>query len=84
VREQVWHFAPGPTWSLEALLVFSLAYALWRALRPHALPPVWRRLRGVEVAGVALLIAVAAFAVHLAFPVGSEQFHLQLALFPST
>jgi len=25
VREQVWHFAPGPTWFLEALLVFSLA-----------------------------------------------------------
>jgi glucan biosynthesis protein C len=82
VREQVWHLAPGPTWFLQALLVFSLAYALWRALRRDALPPVWRRLRGVEVAAIALLIAVAAFAVHLVFPVGSEQFHLQLAMFP--
>ena len=82
VHEQVWHFAPGPTWFLEALLVFSLALALWRALHGHAVPPVWRRLRGIEVAGVALLIAIAAFAAHLAFPVGSEQFHLQLAMFP--
>ena len=82
VREQVWHFAPGPTWFLEALLVFSLVLPLWRALHREALPPLWRRLRGVEVVGVALLIAVAAFTVNLAFPVGSEQFHLQLAMFP--
>src|SRR5215211_72376 len=82
VREQVWHFAPGPTWFLEALLVFSLGYALCRAWRWDARPPVWRRLRGTEVAGVALAIAMSAFAVHLAFPVGSEQFHLQLAMFP--
>jgi hypothetical protein len=82
VREQVWHFAPGPTWFLEALLVFSLGYALWRALRSDARPPVWRRLRGAEVAGVALAIALSSFAVHLVFPVGSEQFHLQLAMFP--
>lgn len=81
VRDQVWDFAPGPTWFLEALLVFSLGYALLRALRRDA-PPVRRPLRGLEVAGIALLIAFAAFAVHLVFPVGSEQFHLQLAMFP--
>jgi peptidoglycan/LPS O-acetylase OafA/YrhL len=82
VREQVWHLAPGPTWFLEALLVFSLAYTLWRALRGDARPPVWRRLRGGEVAGVAVAISIGALAVHLVFPVGSEQFHLQLAMFP--
>jgi glucan biosynthesis protein C len=82
VRGQVWHLAPGPTWFLEALLVFSLGYAMWRGLRRHARPPVWRRLRGGEVALAALAIAATAFAVRLAFPVGSEQFHLQLAMFP--
>jgi Acyltransferase family len=81
-REQVWHLAPGPTWFLEALLVFSLGYALWRGVRRNATPPVWRRLRGREVAGAALTIAASAFAVRLAFPVGSEQFHVQLAMFP--
>jgi glucan biosynthesis protein C len=82
VREQVWHFAPGPTWFLEALLVFSLAYALLRVLRRDAPAPVRRPLRGSEVAGIAVLIAFAAFAAHLAFRVGTEQFHLQLAMFP--
>ena len=82
VREQVRHLAPGPTWFLEALLAFSLGYALLRVIHPEERPPVWRRLRGTEVALVALAIAVGAFAVHLAFPIGSEQFHLQLAMFP--
>ena len=81
-REQVWHLAPGPTWFLEALLALSLGYALLRVLRPEAAPPVWRRLRGREIAGVAAAIGAGAFAAHLAFPLGSEQFHLQLAMFP--
>jgi hypothetical protein len=78
----VWHLAPGPTWFLEALLAFSLGYTLLRVLRPEQRPPVWRRLRGTQVAAAALGIAVGAFAVHLVFPIGSEQFHLQLAMFP--
>ena|SRR5215211_2059421 len=82
VREQVWHLAPGPTWFLEALLVFSLGYALLRVLRSEPTAPVARRLRGRDVAAVALAIGAGAFAVHLAFPVGSEQLHLQLAMFP--
>jgi glucans biosynthesis protein C len=82
VREQVWSFAPGPTWFLEALLVFSLSYALWRALRPKAPPPTREPLRGRQVAVVALAISVTSFTAHLAFPIGSEQFHLQLGMFP--
>jgi glucan biosynthesis protein C len=81
-REQVLHLAPGPAWFLEALLAFTVGYTLLRVLRPEERPPVWRRLRGAEVATAALAIAVAAFAVHLVFPVGSEQIHLQLAMFP--
>jgi hypothetical protein len=34
------------------------------------------------VVGIALAIAVSSFAAHLAFPIGSEQFHLQLGMFP--
>jgi glucan biosynthesis protein C len=34
------------------------------------------------VASVALAIAVTSFTAHLAFPVGSEQFHVQLGMFP--
>jgi Acyltransferase family len=82
VRDQVWSFAPGPTWFLEALLVFSLAYALWRALRRPAEPPSGAPLRGRHVAAIALAISVTSFTAHLAFPIGSEQFHVQLGMFP--
>jgi glucans biosynthesis protein C len=82
VGDQVWEFAPGPTWFLEALLVFSLGYALLRTLRPPSRAPSRAPLRGRDVAGIALAIAVTSFAAHLAFPIGSEQFHLQLGMFP--
>jgi acyltransferase-like protein len=82
IRDQVWSFAPGPTWFLEALLVFSLSYALWRALRADARSPSRAPLRGRQVAAVAVAISVSSFTAHLAFPIGSEQFHLQLGMFP--
>jgi glucan biosynthesis protein C len=82
VGEQVWHVAPGPTWFLEALLAFTLGYALLRQLRPQAEPPPRTALHGRQVAAIALAIAVTSFATRFAFPVGSEQFHLQLAVFP--
>jgi surface polysaccharide O-acyltransferase-like enzyme len=82
VGRQVWHFAPGPTWFLEALLVFSLAYALLRRLSRKATVPARKPLRAGEVAAVAVALALISFAVRFAFPLGSEQFHLQLSVFP--
>ena len=68
VGRQVWHFAPGPTWFLEALLVFSLAYALlprpsWKAA-VHAREP----LRARELGAVAVAMALISFAVRFASP----------------
>jgi glucans biosynthesis protein C len=80
--DQIWHFAPGPTWFLEALLAFSLGYAALRALRPRTRAPSQAPLRGRHVAAVVVAIGVSSFAAHLAFPIGSEQFHLQLGAFP--
>lgn len=80
--DQVWHLGPGPTWFLEALLAFSLGYALVRSLRPPEGPPSRAPLRGRYVAGIVLAIAGGSFVAHLAFPIGSEQFHLQLGTFP--
>jgi glucans biosynthesis protein C len=82
VQDQVWSFAPGPTWFLEALLAFSLGYALWRALRGEGEPPSRAPLRGRQVAAIALAISATSFTAHLAFPIGSEQFHVQLGMFP--
>jgi hypothetical protein len=88
VSSAIWGFDPGPTWFLEALLAFSAAAAIWWVVRPStrvpgdssALPT--HRLRGREVAAVAAGIAVASFAIRFAVPLGSQQFHLQLAVFP--
>jgi Acyltransferase family len=80
--DQVSHLGPGPTWFLEALLAFSLGYALLRGVRPARREPSRAPLRGRDVAGIALTIAVSSFAAHLAFPIGSEHFHLQLGMFP--
>jgi glucans biosynthesis protein C len=82
VGRQVWHLAPGPTWLLEALLVFSLAYALLRRLSRQAEVSAWGPLRTAEVAAVAVALALISFVVRFAFPLGSEQFHLQLSVFP--
>ncbi len=80
--DQIWHLGPGPTWFLEALLAFSLGYALLRGLRPARPEPSQTHLREHHVAGIVLAIAVSSFAAHLAYPIGSEQFHLQLGMFP--
>ncbi|MBB4665100.1 acyltransferase family protein [Conexibacter arvalis] len=88
--EQVWKLAPGPTWFLEALLAFSLAYALLRWLRrdrgmPAPAPataPAPSRLRGRTVIAVVVAISVCSFLVRLAFPLGTQQAYVQLAAFP--
>jgi glucans biosynthesis protein C len=74
--------APGPTWFLEALLVFSVAYALVRALWPVRGPVSREPLGGRLVAAVGVAIAVLSFATHLVLPYGEEHFHIQFALFP--
>jgi Acyltransferase family len=81
-EEQIWHLGPGATWFLEALLIFSLGYAALRALRPEAQAPPRTPLAGRHVVGVVIAIAISSFAAHLAFPIGSEQLHLQLGMFP--
>ena len=76
-RDQLTDPAPGPTWFLEALLAFSLAYGLVRWLRPARGEPSLDPLRGKQVAGVAVAIALLSFATH-----GEEHLHIQFALFP--
>src|SRR5215216_6445456 len=81
-RDQLTDPAPGPTWFLEALLGFSLAYGLVRWLRPARGEPSREPLRGEQVAGVAVAIAVLSFSTHLVVPYGEEHLHIQFALFP--
>jgi glucans biosynthesis protein C len=81
-REQISDPAPGPTWFLEALLMFSVVYALVGALRPSGCRVLAEPLRGWQIAAVGAAIAPLSFATHLVFPYGEEHFHIQFALFP--
>jgi surface polysaccharide O-acyltransferase-like enzyme len=84
---------PGVMWFVEALLIFSLVYLLWRmatARRSQAspAPSVSQAQRGAPGNGTLALFALAlglvTFVVRLVFPVGYwlEPFHFQLAQFP--
>jgi hypothetical protein len=61
----------GPLWFVGVLLLYSLAYAAWRRLRPRApgpsRPPTTRTL-----VVSALVVAPTSFAVRLVYPYGGE------------
>jgi peptidoglycan/LPS O-acetylase OafA/YrhL len=76
----------GPLWFVEALLYFSLAYALWRYLAGPR--PVIARRRPVPgnlaIALGALALGLATFALRIVAPSGYvlEPVHFQIANFP--
>ena len=78
-------FEPGPLWFCEALLLFSLAAALWHRFSPASAAP--RAIRNgagpsnLTLLAAALLTGVAAFALRLVWPVGSQWHALQLGYF---
>jgi glucan biosynthesis protein C len=87
-RWQGLDFTPGPLWFVEALLAFSIAYALGRAvlskLRPGKPEVSEGRVpltQGIILAGV-LVILIVTFATRIISPVGTEWRHLMLAAFP--
>jgi glucan biosynthesis protein C len=77
-----WIGSTGPLWFVEALLLFCLPYAAWRAVRPlaktHGEPP--------RVMTVILIIAatgLGAFCIRLFQPIGTSVANLQLCFFAS-
>ncbi len=76
-----WPPAPGPTWFLGVLLVFSIGYAVVRTVKPHrratTTEPRVRHL--MAVAGV---IALASWLVRFSVPLGHEVWRLALGQAP--
>nr|MCU0302298.1 acyltransferase family protein [Candidatus Nanopelagicales bacterium] len=62
---------PGPLWFVGVLLLFSMAYVAWRAVRPA--PTERRPLRPGLLVGLAVAIALGSIAVRLEFPIDSVQ-----------
>jgi peptidoglycan/LPS O-acetylase OafA/YrhL len=75
---------PGPLWFLEALLIFSALFVLWRALDGgRLLGPAWPFPSQRLLLGAALATAATAFLLRLAWPVGTGVLGLQFGYFPS-
>lgn len=70
-RDQLTELDPGPLWFVLALLIFSAAYAAWRAVRPAR--PAPRPLRPSFLPFLAAGIAAATFVVRLRYPIDSHQ-----------
>jgi glucan biosynthesis protein C len=73
----------GPLWFVAALLVFSVAYAAWRSVRPSPGAPAPLRRSHLAVAAAAILVG--SFAVRLVWPFASDSpFNLNLWEWPQT
>lgn len=82
IRSFRWLSATGPLWFAEALLLFSLPYAAFRALRParkdRAAPP-----RNLTLVLIAIGVGLSAFCIRLYFPMGASFSNLMLGYFAS-
>lgn len=75
----------GPTWFIEALLLFAIVYVLWRRIKPsESVSPHGGAPSNGTIAVFALVLGLITFVVRIWLPVGwwLEPLHFQLAHFP--
>ncbi len=77
-----WIGSTGPLWFVEALLIFCLPYAAWRALRP-AKSVSSASPKTLTIILVILVTGLAAFSIRLFQPIGKSVANLQLCYFAS-
>jgi fucose 4-O-acetylase-like acetyltransferase len=77
------YFNIGPLWFALALLLFSLAYVLWRVLARRAGSGAGFVPRQAHLLAAAIATGAAAFLLRLWVPVGQERWMLQVGYFAS-
>ena len=77
-----WIGSTGPLWFVEALLLFSLPYAAWRAIRPSA-KTAGESPRAMTVILIITATGLGAFSIRLFQPIGTSVVNLQLCYFAS-
>jgi glucan biosynthesis protein C len=75
------NFEPGPLWFAESLLIFALAYAVWRACWPAASVEIARVPGPRVLTCTAVALGFASFLIRLAVPTGKSILWLQLGFF---
>ncbi|MEN6578433.1 MAG: acyltransferase family protein [Phycisphaerales bacterium] len=81
------HLGRGPLWFVEALLLFSIVYMIWRLVRRTATPSFTGEStapRGIHLAVLAASLGIASFLVRLWKPIGwsYEPLNFQFPFFP--
>ncbi len=81
------HIGTGPSWFVEALLIFAVFYVLWRAFAKKLCPFVKndRKIPGnVAIAAFALALGAVSFLVRIWLPIGwnFEPLNFQFPFFP--
>ncbi|MDJ0762616.1 MAG: acyltransferase family protein [Myxococcota bacterium] len=82
--EWIWTTATTHLWFVQALLMFSLIYAVVRLVFPRAKPVKWSAGRypsHPQLLVTAVLLAAGSFCVRVFYPIGEEWFYLQLGFF---
>ena len=76
--------APGPTWFLEALLLFTLCYLLWYCLcgRQTSRPEAGRFPGLFTILAFGAFLGFATFTARLFYPTNTEVFHMRPGNFP--
>jgi hypothetical protein len=74
--------APGPTWFLGVLLVFSLVYGVTRTVRPQRRTGP-QPLRAWQLVAVAVAITAVSYPLRMVVPMGHEVWHLALGQSPA-
>jgi Acyltransferase family len=77
-----WPPAPGPTWFLEVLLLFSVAYAVVRT-RFSSRPRTPEPMPGWVLVVTGLVIGVTSYALRFVVPIGEEHWHIAIAQAPA-
>jgi glucans biosynthesis protein C len=78
-----WALDSGPLWFAIALLVFSIAYVIYKQFAKAPLQQTLdaKPLGNAQIAGLVALITVSSFVVRLFFPIGTAVWNMQLCFF---
>jgi peptidoglycan/LPS O-acetylase OafA/YrhL len=76
-------FEPGPLWFVEALLIFTAVWLLWRGIRKPEMTAKAPLPSDKVLFAAAMVTGIAAFLLRLVWPVGVNVAFLQLGYFAS-
>jgi len=77
------HYQCGPLWFVQTLLIFSLIYALWKAISPKKESKASHLPSHLSLLIAGILVGLVAFTFRLKIPVGENVFGMQLGYFAS-